>query len=124
MTQKIEDIDYKLIYKKGRSLYSIKLLKGEYKDAIFTFGKVSFKEDKENDTCKLSFDWKLEEKPDTIKEDLEKCKKFANYLGDLLLNIISDVKTIKEENARESTDDHTKNTNAERGVLPEDSSSH
>jgi hypothetical protein len=36
-----EGEDYKLVFKEGNEFYSIRILKGEYQDVIFTFGKVA-----------------------------------------------------------------------------------
>ena len=106
--QNLEDRDYKLVHKNDSHFYSLQLLTGKYKDVIFTYGKVNVKEDKELDQCKLSFDWRLEEKPDALTEDLNKSEEFQNYIGDILRDIL-----IESKNAREYTDNNTENINSE-----------
>jgi hypothetical protein len=56
----------------------------------------------------LSFDWRLEEKPDALTEDLNKSEEFQNYIGDILRDIL-----IESKNAREYTDNNTENINSE-----------
>ena len=107
-TQNLEGRDYKLVYKNDSNLYSIQILSGKYKDVIFTYGKVNVKEDKENDQCKISFDWKLEEKPEEITEDLNASSNFQNYIGDILRDTL-----IEGFNARKHTNNNTENTDSE-----------
>jgi len=105
-----EGEDYKLVFKEGSEFYSIRMLKGEYQDVIFTFGKVALSEDKKNDKATLKFDWKLEEKPETIEEDLNSSSKFQNLLGDLLTDLILESKKF---DAGKHTNDNTQDTDSE-----------
>lgn len=84
----IEGTDYCFIYPKndGTAVH-IKLLTGPYVDTLFKYGKVKFKE--ENDQVYLLFAY------DVISAELHKPKKlekdadFKNYIGDLLVQIMS-----------------------------------
>ena len=103
-----EDEDYKLVFKEGSEFYSIKLLKGKYANVVYTYGKVEVKEPTEDGHLPLSFVWKLEEKPDSLDEELEKSPEFQNYIGDVLADIIQE--SAKVEYAGEHTDDNTEDS--------------
>ena len=57
----------------------------------------------------LSFNWKLEEKPDTLDETLEDSAEFQNYIGDILADLIKE--SAKVKNAGKHTDNNTKDLN-------------
>jgi hypothetical protein len=82
-----EGIDYCFIYPKndGTAVH-IKFLEGPYKDTIFKYGKVKFKE--ENDQVYLLFAYDVLESTVDKPRKLEKDEKFKNYIGDLLVEIM------------------------------------
>jgi hypothetical protein len=84
----IEGIDYCFIYPKddGQSVH-IKLLDGPYKDTIFKYGKVKFKEEKEQ--VYLLFAYDVIESPVMKPKKMEKDEAFKNYIGDLLVELMS-----------------------------------
>jgi len=84
----IEGIDYCFIYPKndGTAVH-IKFLEGPYKDTIFKYGKVKFKE--ENEQVYLLFAYDVIESTVDSPRKLEKDLDFKNYLGDLLVEIMS-----------------------------------
>jgi hypothetical protein len=84
----IEGIDYCFIYPKedGTSVH-IKFLAGPYKDTVFKYGKVKFKE--ENDQIYLLFGYDVLESVVDKPKKLEKDETFKNYIGDLLVEIMS-----------------------------------
>ncbi len=102
-----EDIDFKLIFKESSDFYSIKLLKGKYKDVIYTYGKVGVGKETGSGKLPLKFVWKLEEKPKNITEDLNKSKEFTTYIGDVLADLIIESKIL---NAREYPNNNTKDS--------------
>jgi hypothetical protein len=106
-----EDEDYKLVFREGSEFYSVKLLKGKYSDVIFTYGKVQIKEPTEDGSLPLSFNWKLEEKPDTLEEILEESAEFQNYIGDILADLIQE--SAKVKNAGKHTDNNTEDLDTE-----------
>ena len=60
------------------------LTEGEYSGIIFSYGRVSFDEDKENDRLKVKFDYTIhEEEP----ESLDKVA-FEKELGDFLMELM------------------------------------
>ena len=83
----IEGLDYCFIYPKddGTAVH-IKLLEGPYKDTIFKYGKVKFKE--ENDQVYLLFAYDVLESTVSKPKKLQKDSEFKNYLGDLLVEIM------------------------------------
>lgn len=82
-----EGIDYCFIFPKedGQTVH-IKLLDGPYKDTTFKYGKVKFEEKDEEMHLLFAFDV-LES---TIKvKKLQKDLDFKNYIGDLLVQLMS-----------------------------------
>jgi hypothetical protein len=83
----IEGLDYCFIYPKDDgSAVHIKILEGTYKGTIFKYGKVKFKEEKDQIYLLFAYDV-LESTVDKPKK-LEKDTDFKNYLGDLLVEIM------------------------------------
>lgn len=84
----IEGLDYCFIYPKDdTTAVHIRLLDGKYKDTVFKYGKVKFKE--ENDQVYLLFAYDVIESVVDSPKKLEKDMDFKNYLGDLLVEIMS-----------------------------------
>lgn len=84
----IEGTDFTYIYPKNdKDSVHIKLLEGPYKDTVFKYGKVKFKE--ENDQVYLLFAYDVLESSVSKPSKLEKDGDFKNYLGDLLVEIMS-----------------------------------
>lgn len=83
-----EGIDYCFIYPKDDSTgVHIRLLDGPYKDTVFKYGKVKFEEKEDQMYLLFAYDV-LESTVDSTKK-LEKDIDFKNYLGDLLVEIMS-----------------------------------
>ena len=81
-----EGIDYEyVIDEKDKASVHIKLLTGEYKDTVFKYGKVGFKEESPEKVY-LQFAFDVISSP---FKKLEKKEEFKNYLGDLLTIIIT-----------------------------------
>ena len=84
----IEGIDYCFIYPKDDAQgVNIRLLDGFYKDTVFKFGKVKFEE--KNNQIYLLFAYDVLESPVDKPKKLEKDDKFKNYIGDLLVELMS-----------------------------------
>lgn len=104
----IEGIDYCFIYPKNdNKAVHIKLLEGAYKDTVFKYGKVKFKE--ENDQVYLLFAYDVLESTVDKPKNMEKDKNFKNYLGDLLVEIMSS--NIEQEVIDETGTDDSKESN-------------
>lgn len=84
----IEDIDYSYVYPAtDDETVHIKLLQEPYKDTIFKYGKVKVEE--RDGLGYLVFAYDVI-KSDTMKpRKLEKNEDFKNYIGNLLIEIIS-----------------------------------
>jgi len=84
----IEGIDYCFIYPKDdASAVHIKFLDGPYKNTIFKYGKVKF-EEKGADVY-LLFAYDVIESPVMKPKKMEKDEAFRNYIGDLLVELMS-----------------------------------
>ena len=104
-----EGIDYCFIYPKDDSTsVHIRLLDCKYKDTVFKYGKVKFKE--ENEQMYLLFAYDVLESPVKKPTKLEKDADFKNYIGDLLVEIMS-------SNIEQEVIDETGNSNTEEPHL-------
>ena len=104
----IEGIDYCFIYPKDdASAVHIKFLEGPYTGTIFKYGKVKFKE--ENEQVYLLFAYDVIESPIKKPAKMEKDADFKNYIGDLLVEIMSS--NIEQEVIDETGTDYTKEPN-------------
>jgi hypothetical protein len=105
----IEGIDYCFIYPKDDAqTVHIRLLVGEYKDTVFKFGKVKFEE--KNEQMYLLFAYDVLESNVAKPKKLEKDADFKNYIGDLLVEIMS-------QNIEEEIIDEIGNNNSEKSDL-------
>ena len=83
-----EGVDYCFIYPKDDSTaVHIRFLQGPYKDTVFKYGKVKIKE--ESDGVHLLFAYDVLESQVKKPAKLEKDEDFKNYIGDLLVEIMS-----------------------------------
>lgn len=107
-----EGEDYCFIYPKDdkHSVY-IKLLKGVYKDTIFKYGKVKVKEDPPSLLFAFDVIESTVAKPRRMEKDLE----FRDYLGDLLVHIMTS--NMDEEFIDEAGTDDAEVPDLQRGVL-------
>jgi hypothetical protein len=62
-------------------------LEGPYKDTVFQYGKVKFEE--KNDLLYLQFAYDVIESSVKKPSKLEKDESFKNYIGDLLMEIMT-----------------------------------
>jgi hypothetical protein len=100
-----EGIDYCYIYPKddAKSVH-IRLLDGPYKDTIYKYGKVKFEE--KNELMYLLFAYDVIESETDKPKKLEKDNDFKNYIGDLLVEIMSS--NIEQEVIDEAGTDNIK----------------
>ena len=104
----IEGTDYCFIYPKNDDTTAhIRLLTGPYKDTVFKYGKVKFKE--ENEQVYLLFAYDVLESPVKKPAKMEKDADFKNYIGDLLVEIMSS--NIEQEVIDETGTDDIKEPN-------------
>ena len=62
-------------------LTGFKIEEGTYKDVIYTYGKVSWTEDKESDKLRLKFEYNVHENPNKCNTD---SGDFIDVIGDIL----------------------------------------
>ena len=88
----IDKTCYNFVERGDSEFYSIRILKGEWLGVIYTYGRVSIKENKRRGSATLSFDYKIEDtsESDHFKNDLENSPKFKNYIGDILASVLSE----------------------------------
>lgn len=83
-----EGFDYCFIYPKDDTTnVHVKILEGVYKNTVFKYGKVKFQEISEE--MHLVFAYDVLESPVTKPKTLEKDEDFKNYIGNLLVEIMS-----------------------------------
>lgn len=83
-----EGLDYCFIYPKNdQETVHIRLLEGKYKDTVFKYGRVKFEE--RHGQVYLVFAYDVIESPVDKPKKLEKDEIFKNYLGDMLMELMS-----------------------------------
>ena len=109
----ITSADYALVENDASGFgdfYGVKLKAGKWKNVVVVYGKVTVKEDTENDTATMSFNYAIQDPADYDIEELESNSDFNDYLGDLLNFIILDSLENKEAkigNIEPTTDAHS-----------------
>ena len=97
------DETIKFVERPSSELYSLKVVQGPYLGVIYTYGKVTLREDEANCELKIEFKFKLEEVPENLKkEDLEQSADFKNFMGDILTQLLEE-----QLNNDESTNTNT-----------------
>jgi len=84
--KKVTKETFSFVEKGLSEVYSIKIRKGRYKNVIFTFGKVTFNENKENDSLNIDFQFVVEEgNTRYTKDDLKESTKFKDFIAEILI---------------------------------------
>ena len=100
----IEGQDYCFINPKDeKDTTHVRILTGPYKDTLFKYGKVSFKE--ENGQAHLLFAYYVLESPVMKPKKLEQDADFKQYAGDLLVDLMRS--NLDEEMIDETGTNHT-----------------
>lgn len=101
-----EEIDYNFVVRNTSGFYSIKLSTGKYSGVIYTYGGVSISENSSNDSATLSFDYKIEDTSESSfsASELNETDDFKNYIGDILVKILSDSEGQIGHDGSKSTD--------------------
>jgi hypothetical protein len=104
----LEGTDYCFIYPKDDgSAVHIKLLTGPYKDTVFKYGKVKFEERHGN--VYLLFAYYVLESPVMKPKKMESDEAFKNYIGPLLVDLMSS--NMEQDIIDETGTDDTKEFN-------------
>ena len=98
MKVKISKETFSFVEKNTQELYAIRIKKGRFKGVIFTFGKVSLNEDKEQDQCSVDFQYFVNEGNLRYPiKSLENNLKFKTFLSKILIYILEEEYGTDEE---------------------------
>ena len=78
---------YTILEHKSNGLQAIKLLAEPYSGIIYTYGKVTFNEDVENEKLHIHFEYEILDNADKVIGDMSV---FEGYIGFLLEDMIHD----------------------------------
>jgi hypothetical protein len=70
---------------KSTGLQAIKLTEGAFEGIVYTYGKVEFGEDDQNDKVSIKFEYEI---LDYADKGLTDKKPFEQYIGDILVELI------------------------------------
>ena len=87
----------------SNKLTGFKIEEGNYKDVIYTYGKVSPIEEEEK--LRLKFEYNVHEKPDKVNTDSDD---FINVIGDILA---IEVEKENDGNSGKNREDNTQKSN-------------
>jgi hypothetical protein len=76
---------YIIVQSKHDGLHAVKLTEGAFSGIIYTYGKVEFDEDEENDMIHLRFEYDI---IDHNNKGLSDKAPFEQYIGDILQELI------------------------------------
>lgn len=66
----------------------IRIDEGEFKNVVYRYGTLSFKED--GDECKVEFQFDISDPADFVQSELEKNIKFQTAIGDILIKSLEE----------------------------------
>lgn len=114
MMYKEAGIDYNFVERADSDFYSIRLMTGKWAGIIYTYGRVSIKEDKRSHSAVLSFDYRIEDVEGTpfVPALLETSVEFRNEIGDILAGILSESEIHIGKDGAKSTDNNHKGTSS------------
>lgn len=85
MNYNITSDSYSIVERLDSDFYSFKIVDDcPFKDVVYTYGKVSIVESKQEDKATLKFTFKVEEKPTSCEVDLDEDIDFKYYIGAVL----------------------------------------
>ena len=68
---------------------AIKILKGEYKDIVYQYGKIEFVPREESETPTINFDRAVRICPEDLLNTISEDKKFNQIMGDILIELLA-----------------------------------
>ena len=68
---------------------AIKILKGNYKDIIYQYGKVEFVPRAESETPTINFDRAVRSCPEKMMDTISADKEFNQLMGDILIELLA-----------------------------------
>ncbi len=68
---------------------AIKILKGNYKDIIYQYGKINFIPREESEIPTIDFERAVRSCPDNLKDSISKDEGFNQLMGDILIELLA-----------------------------------
>ena len=68
---------------------AIKILKGNYKDIIYQYGKIEFVPRAESETPTINFDRAVRSCPEEMTDTISTDKEFNQLMGDILIELLA-----------------------------------
>jgi len=68
---------------------AIKILKGNYKDIIYQYGKINFIPREESEIPTIDFERAVRSCPDNLKDSISEDKGFNQLMGDILIELLA-----------------------------------
>jgi len=68
---------------------AIKILKGNYKDIIYQYGKIEFVPRAESETPTINFDRAVRSCPEEMMDTISADKEFNQLMGDILIELLA-----------------------------------
>ena len=68
---------------------AIKILKGEYKDIVYQYGKIEFVPREESEIPTINFDRAVRICPEDLLNTISEDKKFNQIMGDILIELLA-----------------------------------
>ena len=78
---------YVFAQRKNDDYTCIKLTEDKYKDIIYKYGNVGFKEVEDKEKLSVIFDYNILKNPNDIDVDTEE---FINHIGDILIDLVEE----------------------------------
>ena len=67
----------------------IQILKGDYKDVVFQYGKIEFVPREESETPSINFDRAIRKCPPDLIDTISEDKTFNQIMGDILIELLA-----------------------------------
>ena len=96
---------YNYVENPNMDMTGFKIEDGTYKDVIYTYGKVSWTEDKKSDKLRLKFEYNVHENPNKCNTD---SGDFIDTIGDILA---IEVEKDTNGNSGKNREDNTQKSN-------------
>ena len=78
------------VYNDENTTAAFRILKGKYKDVVFSIGKITIGERLADGSAKANFDVNVIKHPDKFKQDLTLEDNFNKITGDILITVLED----------------------------------
>ena len=91
------------VEKEGEQFYALRITEGEYKNVIFTIGKVQVVENEDEIEATLKYDFKIDKVPDSYNiAELNNNINFKDMVGAILVDIFEERGKLDAEKLKET----------------------